>query len=223
MCGASIWEECIGLIVSDHTSESTFSDSNWAKGNLDTFKTVMCWHIISSVLDSAALSHKIICKRTIVNHCPWCQSLIQAREFNSAPVRLFQWPICYEIKITNNWGVTNSSGWCEQSIMRVLEWARDYKHITHDNLPQGTTCKDFFPQKLPQNCQSHDLSLLGWWQFQQRWHRPLCWYMLAWSTPLNSTNRRGLWQGTMTPVWGNPHPYISTLYWYLGRGPSWHS
>lgn len=47
-------------------------------------------------------------------------------------------------QITNNWGVTNSRGWCEQSIMHVLEWARDYKRITHDNVPQGTTCKDVF-------------------------------------------------------------------------------
>ena len=28
--------------------------------------------------------------------------------------------------------------------MRVLERAQDYKHITHDNLPGGTTCKELF-------------------------------------------------------------------------------
>lgn len=88
----------VGLIVGDHVSESTFSDSNWARGNLDTFRAVTCWHIIRPTLDSAALSHKVIYKRAIVNHCPWCQSLIQVREFNSAPVRLFQWPICSGIK-----------------------------------------------------------------------------------------------------------------------------
>lgn len=37
--------------------------------------------------------------------------------------------------------------------MCVLEWAQDYGCITHDNVPRGTTCKDFFsteaPAKLP--------------------------------------------------------------------------
>lgn len=115
MCAAKVWDECVGLIVSDHISESTFSDSNWAKGNLDTFRTVTCWHFISSILDSAALPHKVIYKRAIVNHCPGCQSLIQVREFNSAPVRL---PVTHLLryKITNNWG-----GWGNKQ--QQLMWA----------------------------------------------------------------------------------------------------
>lgn len=32
------WVESLALIVGDHTSESTFLISNWAKGNIDTFK-----------------------------------------------------------------------------------------------------------------------------------------------------------------------------------------
>lgn len=67
------------------------------------------WHIISSILDSAASSHEVICKKkgVIVNNCPWCQSLIQVGEFNSAPVRPNQWPICYEVK----WQTIGGVGW----------------------------------------------------------------------------------------------------------------
>lgn len=177
--------ECVSVsIVSDHMSECTFLDSNWAKGNLDTFKTVTCWHIISSILDSAALSHKAICKRAIVNHCPRCQSLIQVREFNSAPVRLFQWPICSEIKLqTIGGGATNSNNWCEQRIMRVLEWAWDYKRITRDNLPRGSSCKDFFffHRSFHKTASPMTCPFSGGGISSSGWHRPLCRYRLAWS------------------------------------------
>lgn len=92
---------CAGCIVSDQRSESTFLDSNWAKGNQDTFKIVTSWHIVGSILDSAALSRKVI---AIGNHCPPCHGPNQVRGFNSAPVRLFQWPICSEIKLQTFWG-----------------------------------------------------------------------------------------------------------------------
>lgn len=90
MC-VSVWPKfgmsvsVVSLLVTK--SESTFSDSNWVKHNPDTFKIMESWHIISSILDSAALSHKVICKRARVNHCSWCQSIIQVTQFNSAPVR----------------------------------------------------------------------------------------------------------------------------------------
>lgn len=108
--------------------------------------------------------------------------------------------------------------------MRVLEWAQDYKRITHDNMPQGTTCKDFFSAeastKLPVPWPAPSL---GGGSSSSGWHRPQCCCRLAYSSPLNSTNRQRHWQGIMASVGRNPHPCISMLYWHLGRSPSRHS
>lgn len=172
----------VGLIVSDHEQEHILG-LKLGEGKSRHIQNAMTgWHIISSILYSAAPSHKVICRRATVNHCSWCQSLIQVTEFNSAPVRLFQWPICSEIKRqTIGWGAVglsaaSSGGWCERSIMSVLESARDYKHITHDNLPQGTTCKDvfffflFFPTRILHKLPTPPpwpVPFPGWWQSQQ--------------------------------------------------------
>ena len=69
------------------------------------------WHIISSILIQLHRPMKSFVKKkkkgVIVNNCLWCQSLIQVREFNSAPVGPIQWPIYYEVK----WQTIGGVGW----------------------------------------------------------------------------------------------------------------